>query len=112
MTNTKTSYNVGGEKQDFRTVWKREISIVEIRQTAEDCFTVRIQQHAPDWVDDGHQSEVAVNVDQLFDYREFQKQALREHGIFSYVPEVDVFDGLSWVHYIESQLLHYVGGEA
>lgn len=112
IKSTATIYEVGGEKQDHRTVWKREISVVEIRQTAEDCFIVRIEQHAPDWVDSGHQVEVTVNADELFDYREFQKQALRQHGIFSHIPEVDEFDGASWVHYIKSRLPHYIGGEA
>lgn len=112
IKDTKTIYNVGGDKQDFRTVWKREISVVRIDQTSEDRFEVRIQQHAPDWVDSGYQVEVIVNADQLFDYREFQKQAFRQHGILSYVPEVDEFDGASWIHYILSRLPFNIGGEA
>jgi len=110
MTNTKTIYNVGGEKQDYRTVYKREISVVEIRQTAEDCFTVRITQHAPDWIDDGCEVEVIVNADQLFCYREFQKQTFRAHGIAVYVPDVEDCDGDGWIYYILSRLTYCIGG--
>lgn len=112
MKYTQTIYTVGGEKQNHRPAYRREVSIQDIAQLSEDCFSVRIAQHAPNWLDDGYEIEVKITADQLFDYREFQKEVLRQQGILTYVPEVDEFECLNWVPYIVTRLSFYIGGGA